>query len=366
VDEPVSFIRGEQEGVRELLPLLFVALRDNGVAVDTAFQTCLRTAYLRNELRNRLYQEICRNVVSSLATAGIAAIVLKGAALADTVYGDPVLQHAHAIDILLGQDGLYRAVSLLPALGFRPLAKRLAPEGQEVEVTHESGLPLALHRRLFHIPFYNAVMAGVWERSQIRLVAGVPARTLSPADNLLHVCGHAFYSRSHELLRWVCDSWLIIDRYRDLDWDTLLDCARRSHLALPLSVTLGYLAENLRAPIPAAFLDRLYAAASQTDTIGREAALYGVRTSARGGFKRLIQTAQDWRTRALIMKWALFPSPSYLRWVQQVPSPWLLPFYYVYRPLRYSARRVGSHHQIRARRASPQKDRVLTRIYSRG
>ena len=93
-------------------------------------------------------------------------------------------------------------------------------------------------------------------------MADVPSRILSPADNLLHVCVHAFYCESRQSLRWVCDSWFIIDRYPNLEWDILLDSAQRSDLALPLSITLGYLAGDLNASIPATFLDRLYTAAS--------------------------------------------------------------------------------------------------------
>ena len=73
---------------------------------------------------------------------------------------------------------------------------------------------------------------------------------------------HAFFAKHHESLRWVCDSWFLIDRRPHLDWDVLVDCARRHRLALPLSVTLGYLAEVLKAPIPEMVLDRLNAAAS--------------------------------------------------------------------------------------------------------
>jgi hypothetical protein len=91
---------------------------------------------------------------------------------------------------------------------------------------------------------------------------------LSPSDNLLHVCGQAWYSAQRFSLRWVGDAWFIIERHRNLDWDLLLDTARRSHLVEPLSVMLGYLAEDLGANIPSSFLQRLFAAASKGSGIG--------------------------------------------------------------------------------------------------
>jgi hypothetical protein len=166
------------------------------------------------------------------------------------------------------------------------------------------------------MPFYNLSLEDIWERSQVQVVDGVPTRILSPADNLLHICGHASYCTSRESLLWVSDSWFIIDRYPDLDWDVLLDYARQSHLALQLSVTLGYLAEKLNAPVPTPFLNRSYAAASRVDTIEREAALLGAGAGIRGGIRSLLRVRGGWRARAFVVKWIFFPSPSYLRWVQ--------------------------------------------------
>ena len=56
--------------------------------------------------------------VFTLYNAGISAVLLKGAALAETVYMLPVLQHSHYLDILFYDNDLSRAVALLPSLGF--------------------------------------------------------------------------------------------------------------------------------------------------------------------------------------------------------------------------------------------------------
>ena len=80
-----------EDFIKSLLPLLFGALRRNGVAVDEAFLTVLRTASLREELRAKTYRRICRDVFAAFSTAGIPAIVLKGVALADTVYAAAAL-----------------------------------------------------------------------------------------------------------------------------------------------------------------------------------------------------------------------------------------------------------------------------------
>ena len=331
----------KEDHIKGLFPLLFTAFQRNGVEVDNEFLTILRTASLREELRAKTYRRICREVLSAFATAGIPIIILKGAVLTDTVYANPALRHSHDIDILLEESDPSHALSVLSSLRFAPLRQAVDPEWQDLHFVHESGLPLVLHRWLFRIPLYNTVTADMRARSHKLMIAEVPARTLSPVDQLLHVCAHATSCARRESLRWVCDAWLLIERYPNLDWDILLDCAQRNHSALPLSITLSYLAKELQAPIPAALLARLHTAASQANTIEREVALWGARAGTRGRFKNLLQMSDDWRSRVFVLKWILFPSPAYLYSMQQFPPSWRLPFYYLSRPLRYVSRRMS-------------------------
>lgn len=340
IGDPANFLREDTEGVKGLLPLLFHSLQDKDVSIDKEFHTYLRTAYLRDELRSKAYSEICRDVASTLNTAGISAVLLKGAALAETVYPLPVLQHSHYLDILINNNDLSRAVALLPSLGFARSSEPNRCEWKKCEFVHESRLPLVIHRRLFGIPFFHIPMEEVWARSGTHMISGVPTRLLTPADNLFHICGSVFDPERHESLRWVCDAWFIIHRCPDLDWDLLVSCARRSQTALPLFVTVSYLADALKAPIPSCVLTQLREAALEADKICYEAALFSVQTSSRGGLTKILRSCDDWRTLAFVVKWALFPSPRYLGWIHEIRCSWLLPLYYPYRPVRYIVRQL--------------------------
>jgi len=331
---------GYNGSIKKVGLLVFNALRSHGLELDKENQTFLRLAYLKEELRSKIFRRICCDVLLLLANEGIPTIVLKGTALAETVYDNPVFRHCHDIDILIGDEDMSRAASLLPALGFSAFNQRPEPKSYHFKLEHQSGLPLELHTRLFQIPYHNTLLTEMWKRSHSELIVGVPARTLAASDALLHVCGHAFYSEKRESLRWVTDAWFLIDRRRDLDWDLLLECTRRTRLLLPLSVTLGYLAESLNAAIPSTFLSRLFDAAARTNASQREFALFGARFAPGGGFRNLVGKATGWRGRAFVIQWMLFPSPTYLLWVQQIQRLWLLPFHYVSRPLRYIARRI--------------------------
>jgi hypothetical protein len=166
-------------------------------------------------------------------------------------------------------------------------------------------------------------------------------------------------------LRWASDAWLIIDRNRDLDWDLLLDCARASHLVLPLFIILGYLAKDLDAAIPSTFLNRLSLAAAKIDATEREFALFAARSAPQGSFRTLIRKSRGWYGQTSVIKWMLFPSPSYLRWVEQIERSWLLPMHYIYRPCRYTRYRIRATLSHAVQRIKFQKRRLLARIASR-
>ena len=357
IADPAAFLRQEKEGIKGLLPLLFDTLQTNGVVVEGEFRTYLRTAYLRDQLRSRTYSQICRDVINTFAGAGIPAVLLKGAAFAESCYKSPELQHAHYLEILIRDEDLNRAVATLRSHAFT-CASTAGWEEDGIELVHESGLPLVLHRRLFRLPFYSINMEEIWRRSRIEMINGAPTRVLCSTDNLFHICGSVFDLEPYQSLRWVCDAWFLIQRSPDLDWNLLIESARGSRMVLPLLMTTRYLSESLGASIPISFLADLQAAALEVTPIEGEAALFAVQTSARGGLKKILVGCNDWPTRRFVLKWALVPSLEYMRYVYKVPMP-LVPLSYFYRPLKYLLRSMWFFGRRTARRLREKFEPLL-------
>ena len=119
-----------------------------------------------------------------------------------------------------------------------------------------------------------------------------------------------------------------------------MDCIGPS-LSIAALSDARYLARSLDAPIPSEFLSRLSATASHARPMERQLALRGIRSDGGGNLRELFKTTTNWRETVFVIQWLLFPSPGYLSWVDQV-HPWLLPFDYVYRPLRFARNRLGS------------------------
>lgn len=250
-------IRQDTRGLKRLLPLLYIAFRHHGVVVDKFLMTCLRTARFREELRSKVFVQIFREVLRAFNQAEIPVIVLKGAALAQTVYMDPALRHCHDIDILLGERNIKKAYDLLSALEFIPYHKDVTPQWETIKFVHNSGLPVELHRHLFLTQNNPIKISDLSESLHIQDIAGVPFRVLTPEMGLIQVCCHSYNMNRKGSIAWICDAWLIIDRYPELNWDGIIKFVQNHSIAKPLFFTLNYLAKELGAPIPQEFLKYL-------------------------------------------------------------------------------------------------------------
>ena len=313
VGDPKAFFGGDGAAAKGLLPLLFDAAQRLAIPFDASFQTYLRTAYLRERVRTATYTRICGDILAALADASIEVIPLRGNALAESVYAAPWLRHSHGLDLLLRRSELVpRATGVLAARGLVVAPEAPQPEGDRVRFAHPSGLTVCLQADLFDHADHAVPVDELWATSEIRRIAGAPARGLAPADALFEVCGRAWLSPTRANLNWLCDAWLLIRRYPDLDWTRLAELGPRARLALPLIVAIGYLAGSLAAPVPCAVLDRL-AAAARTDPSTAGHYLIEARRSFPRGPVALLRRIRGWRNRLLVAADLVWPSPEYLR-----------------------------------------------------
>jgi hypothetical protein len=328
-----------REPIKWMLPLVLRACTEHRIAPPARLATVLKTAALRSELRTRSFRAIRADVLRALTSAGADAIVLKGAALSELVYPDASLRHAHDVELLIepgSWDRAGRALARLPFTGLDALE-----DAPRAELTHASGLPVVLYRRLFQIPFYNVPVDDVWTRTEPASLCGAAARVLSPADAIVHLCGRALHCAGIRSFRWIVDAWYVLDRRRDIDWDVLLRVACARNLAMPLALAVDYLACELDAPVPRAVRERLSAIAAADRAVGPLVALHAARKAA-GGAVRLVTRTPTMRGRAAVLRgWAL-PSIDVLEWATRPRSRWMIVMHaQAFRIARYGIRRVS-------------------------
>lgn len=180
---------------------------------------------MRNQRRRLLAAtHDLHDVVRTLATAEVSAIVLKGLPLAVRTSGVASGRAIGDIDLLVDGPDLERAVDTLHGAGWhrRPMRAN-ALDGQyrrwvrfvdnhEVLVA-DGRTAVEVHWRLSQSLATSGLFAGLLERSTSIDVAGVPVPVLGPVDdttfNVVHAAKHGF-----ERLKWAVDvarSWIELD-----------------------------------------------------------------------------------------------------------------------------------------------------------
>ena len=188
----------------------------------------------------------------------VPVMLLKGMPLALHAYTDIGRRPMSDIDVLVPSDDIARALDLLVAAGWvcgedRPLprswrarhsAPLVHPDGGHIDVHHVPG-----------VPFMGTTVGGrsvpeVWAGQRPSELAGRPVAVPAPEDLLLNVVVHGVTSIPTWSSRWVVDAVVLLHTH-DIDWDRLVDHARRHRVVVPVRSALRYLEETFDAPIPA-------------------------------------------------------------------------------------------------------------------
>lgn len=167
---------------------------------------------------------------------GVPVIVLKGLALAETLYPDPVLRPSRDVDLLVRADTVLAVDGLLRGLGYRRLADAhswrfdLAYDRATLYVG-PGDVHVDLHWSLLSDPRYvwnETEGLGVWDRAIRIRVAGEEALSLCSEDLLLYLAVHLAVHHALAGLLWYWDIALLLSQRRAaLDWDVIVERASR-------------------------------------------------------------------------------------------------------------------------------------------
>ena len=253
-------------GVDEWDEILRLALLQG---VESYLHRCLTDAgiCLPGELRERTerwlvirdvwqshVQEALHDVLSVLEAARVQAICLKGPVLGERLYPDPRMRPSADLDVLVARDDLDRATNALAAIGYRPakdsqerflrryhyhtILSRSCPPVIELHFSLSDGFGAVIPAEEF------LSRACVYQTKQ-----GISANVLAPEDELLYLAIHA---AGHRFVRlsWLCDIQLLLGRYPNLDWTTVIARARKFKVLAPFLFTCETLRRRLDVNIP--------------------------------------------------------------------------------------------------------------------
>lgn len=330
----------ERERVTPLLHRI-TAGRD---VFPAAIERAVAHSYRANSLRNLLRWHALSECLGQLAAARVPAIILKGAALAEVVYGNIGMRAMCDVDLLVHPHDVATVRGILEAQGYR-LDRVETHPGALTE--HESELSfsrtghvnasLDIHWSLFDSPYYQRRMAmeWFWETAEPARIAHTDTLMLGPAAQVIHLCGHLGLHHQAEGLLWWHDIAEVLVVYRDrIDWDVLLARTRACNLVLPVRTVLTQLAAEWHAPVPDRVLAALHAHTVSADEERVVTDLSSAQRAAGQRFLTDLRTMTGWRQRLRFAWTNLFPSAAYMRQRYAIAHPLLLPFYYPYRWFR--------------------------------
>ena len=195
----------------------------------------LKNIYLRNLAKNTYRGIELNRILKAFSDAGIAVILLKGAALAEGVYNDPGARVYGDLDILVKKADLERGRELLCRLNYTSSATASA---QDYYRTHHHHLAPMIHQEKsvvveLHWNVNNRINVDIdawWNRSVPADIAGCRVRVLGWADLVLHLCLHLFSGgETRNSLRGVYDIYRALQcAGASMDW-ALFDAEAHSY-----------------------------------------------------------------------------------------------------------------------------------------
>jgi hypothetical protein len=278
-------------GANRLSPLFYYVLRsaDMRSQVPADVLARLRQGYYLSLLRSDRLDAELERIVPALRAEGIPVMLLKGAALARSVYPSPALRPMDDLDVLIPGSQVAQAVARLEALGYRPrpdpagysarfvqqflgeqMWSRTAaepgcgqdPPGQGAFPAAAAGQQLLVdvHWRLLTVEWYRHTarldVDALWAAARPLDRDGVAAWQLSPEDTLIHLCLHAAIQHAYV---WPALSYVDVDRVvrasdPAVDWELLQRRSAAFRVSLPVYFGLRFAQQYLGTPLPARLL----------------------------------------------------------------------------------------------------------------
>jgi len=317
-----------------VLPALYTHLQHR-VDVPASIQSALHARFFSHCQRAVRFSAELVTILRQLAAESIPVIAQKGPVLAHLLYGDAAMREFGDLDFLVRPVDVPQAIATLRDLGYEQNLQ-LSPRQEKAHLRsgYEYVLGRGAERNLVELQwnllprFYsvNVDIEDLFRRSVPYDFESCRARVLSTEDQLLFLCVHAAKHQWAQLgmIRDIATSSCLA-----LDWDWVLDEARRLGIMRILATSLLLAHETLGSKLPTqgdalpevAKCRRIVSAIKSNWEDGS-----GPHPESVAYFRFTLQLRERWLDRARFL-WRLAVTPSVGEWTAvQVPDG-LFPFY---------------------------------------
>lgn len=239
-------------GEVRLFPLLYHNLTQMGM--KDAFTEKYKGVTKRTWLFNQNLLHKASGLFDGLNKRSIPFCLLKGGAMALSVYKDLSLRPMDDIDLLISKKNVSQAASLLNDLGFHSMIPDVDISDyfdfrHSLGFRNDEGFIIDLHCYILEDccgdgelhPFYDLTVGCSYKDREIQ----VP----QPTEHLFHTIVHGMRWNPTSSVRWVSDSCKLIEAY-PIKWNKLLEYAISYQLVLPVKEALNLLRSDFGQKIP--------------------------------------------------------------------------------------------------------------------
>jgi hypothetical protein len=278
-------------------------------------------------------------VFEALARAGIPAILMKGSALAYTVYPQPALRRRGDTDLMIRRADLDTAASVLAEAGYR---RENMLHGEHVShqaqfrkidrhgVRHE----LDVHWKISNRPFFADLLT--WDELAAAAVPvpalGAHARAMGLAHALTMACVHPVAhhgDRYPDRFLWIYDVHLLAGAMRADDFEQWTTLARARQIRAICARGIGLARAQFGTVVPPSVDEAL------TTTEAEPSAWYLSAEPWRGDIRLAdLRTSRGLRAKTQLVREVVLPRRAYIQAEYGVSNPLLIGYFYVYRLAR--------------------------------
>ncbi len=292
-----------------LAPYLYFRLRQGKLLslLPPETNTLLQQAYYAGALREAVqHREAISSVLAALNAAGAETVLMKGTALAHTVYPNPRCRLKGDLDLWLQVEQVQEGIAALEQIGYvqrhkesRPSSFRQRYSGEQQMMSDSPGSGLielqwpAIRNEWVRLTT-TVDHAGIWQRKHALTIEGQPTHIMAAEDLLLHLCIHLAINHhfGQPWLRALLDIHLLVQESAP-SWEAIIERARRWHVATVTWTVLSLAHTLLGTPIPATVLTALAPSLARQRairTLHLEQALLEMRPGSYSHRRFLIQT----------------------------------------------------------------------------
>jgi hypothetical protein len=197
-----------------------------------------------------------------LAAHGLDPVVVKGAALATTVFSEPGTRAMADIDLLVGADRFEQARDALVAIGWRRQDPVDGPFFHAVALVDDRGRGVDLHKWVA-FPRFSPVPEQTWlDRAVPHTINGIELRRLTSSDELVLAVLHGLLTNSASASRWPLDVVRLAASAGEVEgfWDLVVASATEIQAGPVVGDALAMCRAELGVEVPVEVLELLAAA----------------------------------------------------------------------------------------------------------